>query len=44
MRNEVVLMGYVKCMVSMATPSMILVNRGRPKKSILSRGLLMLEH
>ena len=47
MRNKVVLkifgIGYVKCMVSMATLYMILKNGGRLTKSIVSRVLLILE-
>ena len=48
MHNKVVLkhfgMGYVKTSGSMVTPYKILKNGGRPTKSIVSMGLLILEH
>ena len=37
-------MGYVKCMVSMATTYMILEIGGRPINSIISRVLIILDH
>ena len=49
MRNEVFLKNVLvwamwKCMVSMATPYIILENRGRPTNSIVSRVLLIIDH
>ena len=43
-RKNRLVWAMLKCMVSMATPYMILKNGGSPTKSIISRVLLTLEH